>query len=202
MTRSRLHPDTNPYIAFSDLTLNLVFVLIFFVGGILAVGQAGWEQVRYRKAQDVVAQAVRGARLPARPLLLPSAQRNDPPGAQRWVLFSSGRMFVGDTSALTPAGRTALVAFARVLRAQRRQWKRVRIEGHTQTSKPDTPERWGLSAGRASAVAEAFYLQGGISPNRLAVAARGGQTPYDGRKFDPRNERVEIVVEYAQKTTN
>lgn len=201
MTRSRLHPDTNPYIAFSDLTLNVIFVLIFFVGGILAVGQAGWEQVRYRKAQEVVVQAVRRAQLPARPLLLLPAQRNDPPGAQRWV-FSSQQMFVGDTATLTPAGQQALVAFARVLRAQGRHWKRVRIEGHTQTSKPKVPERWVLSAGRASAVAEAFYLRGGISPNRLAVAARGGQTPYNGRKFDPRNERVEIVVEYAQKSSN
>ncbi|ACO47745.1 OmpA family protein [Deinococcus deserti] len=199
MIRSRLQPDTNPYIAFSDLMLNLVFVLIFFVGGILAVGQAGWEQVRYRKAQDAVAQAVRKARLPARPLLLLPGQRNDPPGAQRWV-FSSQRMFVGDTAVLTPEGQSALVAFARVLRAQGKHWKRVRIEGHTQTSRPNTPERWGLSAGRASAVAEAFYLKGGVSPNRLAVAARGGQTPYDGRKFDVRNERVEILVEYAQKT--
>ncbi|UQN08777.1 OmpA family protein [Deinococcus sp. QL22] len=200
MIRSRLQPDTNPYIAFSDLTLNLVFVLIFFVGGILAVGQAGWEQVRYRKAQDVVAQAVRDARLPARPLLLLPGQRNDPPGAQRWVVFATQTMFVGDTAALTPTGQAALVAFARVLREQDQHWKRIRIEGHTQTSRPNTPERWGLSAGRASAVAEAFYLSGGITPNRLAVAARGGQTSYDGQKFDPRNERVEIVVEYAQKT--
>lgn len=109
-------------------------------------------------------------------------------------------MFVGDTAALTPTGQAALVAFARVLREQGQYWKRIRIEGHTQTSRSNIPERWGLSAGRASAVAEAFYLRGGIAPNRLAVAARGGQTSYDGQKFDPRNERVEIVVEYAQKT--
>ncbi|GGL18883.1 OmpA/MotB family protein [Deinococcus radiotolerans] len=196
---SRLQADTNPYIAFSDLTLNLVFVLIFFLGGILAVGQAGWEQVRYRNAQERVVQAVRAAPLKVRPLLLSPAQRNDPPGAQRWVFRSKG-MFLGDTAALSPAGQTALVAFARVLRAEQGQWKRVRIEGHTQTSKPNMPERWDLSATRASAVASAFYLKGGISPNRLAIAARGGQTPYASVKFDPRNERVEIVVEYAQKS--
>ncbi|MCD0157131.1 MULTISPECIES: OmpA family protein [unclassified Deinococcus] len=196
---SRLQADTNPYIAFSDLTLNLVFVLIFFLGGILAVGQAGWEQVRYRNAQEKVVQAVRAAPLKVRPLLLSPAQRNDPPGAQRWVFRSQG-MFQGDTAKLSPAGQTALVAFARVLRAEQVSWKRVRIEGHTQTSRPNTPERWDLSAVRASAVAEAFYLRGGISPNRLAIAARGGQTSYAGVKFDPRNERVEIVVEYAQQS--
>ncbi|MFC4452346.1 OmpA/MotB family protein [Deinococcus sonorensis] len=201
MSLSRLQSDSNPYIAFSDLALNMVFVLVFFVGGILAVGQAGWEQVKYRKAQDRVVAAVRAAPLPARPLLLSPAQRNDPPGAQRWV-FPAQQMFLGDTDQLSPTGQQVLVAFARVLRAERAEWKRVRIEGHTQTSQPNTPERWSLSAGRASAVAEAFYVKGGISPNRLAVAARGGQTPFDGVKFDPRNERVEIVVEYAQKLTN
>ncbi|MFC6804031.1 flagellar motor protein MotB [Deinococcus caeni] len=134
-----------------------------------------------------------------RPLLLSPAQRNDPPGAQRWVFRSQG-MFQGNTAKLSPAGQAALVAFARVLRAEQVSWKRVRIEGHTQTSRPNTPERWDLSAVRASAVAEVFYLRGGISPNRLAIAARGGQTSYAGVKFDPRNERVEIVVEYAQKS--
>lgn len=200
MMRSRLNAETNPYIAFSDLILNLVFVLIFFLGGILAVGQAGWEQVKYRNAQEKVVRAVKKSPLTVRPLLLPPAQRNDPPGAQRWV-FRSQNMFLGDTADLTPQGQAALVSFARVLRSQSTNWKRVRIEGHTQTSQSNTPERWGLSAARASAVAEAFYLKGGISPNRLAVAARGGQTPYANKKFDPRNERVEIVVEYAQKST-
>ena len=199
MTRSRLQADTNPYIAFSDLALNVVFVLIFFVGGILAVGQAGWEQVRYRTAQEKVVMAVRAAPLEVRPLLIPPAQRNDPPGAQRWV-FRSQNMFQGDSADLTPQGQAVLSAFARVLRSQQTNWKRVRIEGHTQTSKPNTPENWELSASRASAVASVFYLSGGVSPNRLAVAARGGQTPFNGLKFDPQNERVEIVVEYAQQS--
>ena len=200
MKTARLQADTNPYIAFSDLTLNLIFVLIFFIGGILAVGQAGWDQVKYRKAQESGVAAVRRAPLTVRPSLLSPAQRNDPPGAQRWV-FRSQNMFAGDSAVLTPQGQGTLVAFAQVLRAQEKNWKRVRIEGHTQTSRPNTPERWDLSATRASAVAEAFYLRGGISPNRLAVAARGGQTPFNGKKFDPQNERVEIVVEYAQKST-
>ncbi|MFC6619286.1 OmpA/MotB family protein [Deinococcus radiophilus] len=197
MTR-RLEAEANPYIAFSDLMLNLVLVLIFFVGGLLAVGQAGWDQVKYRQAQEQVAAAVRSADLTERPLLIDPKQRNDPPGAQRWVFKSQG-MFMGDTAQLTPAGQAALLEFAVVLRGQEEHWRRVRIEGHTQTSQPGVPERWDLSAARASAVAQVFYRAGGVQPYRLAVAARGGQTPYSGEKFDPRNERVEIVVEYAQQ---
>jgi chemotaxis protein MotB len=198
--RGRLAPDTNPYIAFSDLTLNLVFVLIFFVGGVLAVGQAGWDQVRYRRAQAQVAAAVDQAPLTFHPVLLSPAQRNDPPGAQRWV-FASQAMFVGDTAQLTPSGQQAMGEFARVLKTNL-LWRRVRIEGHTQTTHENVPERWDLSAARASAVAQVFYLRGGLAPYFLAVAARGGQTYFDGRKFDPRNERVEIVVEYAQAAGN
>ena len=198
MTR-RLHAgETNPYIAFSDLTLNLVFVLVFFIAGLLAVGQAGWDQVKYRKAQDAVVHAVRAAPLSVRPTLLSPGDRNDPPGAQRWV-FRSQHMFQDGGADLTPEGQRVLVQFADVLKASGSYWRRVRIEGHTQTTHERDPESWELSAERASAVAQAFYLQGGISPNKLAVAARGGQTPFAGRKFDPDNERVEIVVEYAQK---
>lgn len=197
---SRLGVDTNPYIAFSDLTLNLVFVLIFFLVAMLAVSQSGWEQVRYKQAQDKVATAVRAAHLPVAPTVLLPGQRNDPPGAQRWV-FPSRQMFAGDTAALTPDGQQILSNFARVLKANL-LWERIRIEGHTQTSRESVPERWGLSAARASAVAEVFYNDGRIPPYRLAVAARGGQTPFAGRSFDPLNERVEIVVEYASKAAN
>ena len=197
---SRLGVDTNPYIAFSDLTLNLVFVLIFFVVAMLAVSQSGWEQVRYKQAQDKVAAAIRAAKLPVSPTLLLPGQRNDPPGAQRWV-FPSGKMFAGETAALTPDGQKILTNFARVLKANL-LWERIRIEGHTQTSREGVPERWDLSAARASAVAEVFYNDGRIPPYRLAVAARGGQTPFAGRRFDALNERVEIVVEYASKAAN
>lgn len=197
---SRLGVDTNPYIAFSDLTLNLVFVLVFFVVAMLAVSQSGWEQVRYKQAQDKVAAAVHGAALPVTPILLLPGQRNDPPGAQRWV-FQSKTMFVGDTATLTLDGQNIMTNFARVLKSNL-LWERIRIEGHTQTSREGVPERWDLSAARASAVAEVFYNEGRIPPYRLAVAARGGQTPFAGRSFDPLNERVEIVVEYASKAAN
>ena len=197
---SRLGVDTNPYIAFSDLTLNLVFVLVFFVVAMLAVSQSGWEQVRYKQAQDKVAAAVHGAALPVTPILLLPGQRNDPPGAQRWV-FQSKTMFVGDTATLTLDGQNIMTNFAGVLKSNL-LWERIRIEGHTQTSREGVPERWDLSAARASAVAEVFNNEGRIPPYRLAVAARGGQTPFAGRSFDPLNERVEIVVEYASKAAN
>jgi chemotaxis protein MotB len=195
-------PDdgANPYIAFADLTLNLVFVLVFFVAAVLAVGQTGWDQVKYRNAQEDVLNAIRRASLTERPVVLDANLRNDPPGAQRWA-FSSRRtkLFQGNTARLTATGERNLLAFARAL-AKVPEWRRIRIEGHTLPPRGKESE-WDLSARRASVVADLFATRAGIPPYRLAVAARGNQTPFNGSgasRSDPANERVEIVVEYAQ----
>ena len=201
MARAAQHEEvTNPYVAFSDLALNLVFVLVFFVAAVLAVGQAGWDQVKYRDAQKEVQDAIRNAPLSARPVILDPKLRNDPPGAQRWAFSSrGGNLFQGSTAKLTPGGVRSLTAFARALSLVP-QWRRIRIEGHTLPAKQDESE-WDLSARRASAVADLFVAKAGVPPYRLAVAARGNQTPFNGTgsaRNDPANERVEIVVEYAQ----
>lgn len=205
-------PDegVNPYIAFSDLVLNVLFILIFFVAAVLAVGQVGWEQVRYRDSQKVVKDAIDGTPLPIRPVVLPNEARRDPPGAQRWVFTTVGPypMFAPGTAEVTPEGRAALARFAQALRDEKRKeplvWRRVRIEGHAQALRPGQFESWSLSAERAAAAAAVFVKDGGIEPHFLAVSARGSQTPRNGRTpgapvvYDARDDRVEIVVEYAQ----
>ena len=192
--------DSNPYVAFSDLALNLVFVLVFFVAAVLAVGQAGWDQVKYRNAQKDVADTIRRAALTERPVVLEPSLRNDPPGAQRWA-FSSRRskLFIGNSATLTVVGQRNLLAFAKALQRVP-EWRRIRIEGHTLPAAVGQSE-WDLSARRASVVADLFVTRAGIPPYQLAVAARGNQTPFNGaggQRSDPVNERVEIVVEYAQ----
>ena len=191
---------TNPYVAFADLTLNLVFVLVFFVAAVLAVGQAGWDQVKYRNAQEEVLNAIRRAPLIERPVVLIPSLRNDPPGAQRWA-FSSRciKLFQGTSAKLTADGQRNLLAFARAL-ARVPEWRRLRIEGHTLPARAGESE-WDLSARRASVVADLFVTKASIPAYRLAVAARGNQTPFNGSgaaRNDPANERVEIVIEYAQ----
>lgn len=197
MIRRRRESETNTYIAFSDLMLNLVFVLIFFIAAILVVGQAGWDQVKYRKAQEAVYAAITTSNLKNKPLYLSPVRRNDPPGVQRWA-FPAQKMFKSGTATLTRDGKNTLVKFARVLK-KHQLWKRIRIEGHTQTTRTGKKESWALSAARASAVADAIYSEGGIPSFYLAVAARGGQTPFQGVKFDKANDRVEVVIEYSQK---
>jgi len=188
----------NPYIAFTDLALSLVFILVFFTAAVLAIGQVGWEQVKYQDAQKEVLAAIAAAPLSERPQVLPASLRNDPPGAQRWA-FSGRRttLFEKDSARLTVLGRINLLEFARALEKVPR-WRRIRIEGHTLQGKGS---EWALSALRASEVADLFSREGGIQPYYLVVSGRGSQVKFngqDGRADDPANERVEIVVEYAQ----
>lgn len=196
--RARASEGVNPYIALSDLGLNLVFILVFFVAAVLALGQSGWDSVKYRRPQELVSAAVEAAPLTQRPWRLEAKVRNDPPGVQRWVF--AGTMFQAGSADLRPESARNLLEFARVLGKLKKSWKRVRIEGHTRPGLSDGVNPWSLSAGRAAGVAQLFYLQGNIPPNRLAVAARGDQTLLNGPNSDPkdpRNDRVEIVVEYG-----
>lgn len=214
LKRSLPDDGLNPYIALSDLAINVVFILVFFVAAILTASQISREreQVRYKNAQGAVQTAVTRASLAVRPEILPPGLRNDPPGAQRWVFKGRDtrgkRMFLSSnpddlrSSQLTDSGRSYLLKFAQVLRNSASRWRRIRIEGHTLAPKNNQKESWGLSARRAATVADLFANEGRIQPNKLAVAARGGQTPFNGkggRADDPVNERVEIVIEYAEK---
>jgi chemotaxis protein MotB len=214
LKRSLPDDGLNPYIALSDLAINVVFILVFFVAAILTASQISREreQVRYKNAQGAVQDAVSQAALAVRPEILPPGLRNDPPGAQRWVFKGRDtrgkRMFLSSnpddlrSSQLTDSGRSYLLKFAQVLRNSASRWRRIRIEGHTLAPKNNQKESWGLSARRAATVADLFANEGRIQPNKLAVAARGGQTPFNGtggRADDPVNERVEIVIEYAEK---
>lgn len=201
MMRRSGDEDVNPYIAFGDLTLNLVFIIIFFLAAVLAVGQTGWEKVRYRDAQEALKQSIDKADFTERPVLLNPKLRNDPPGAQRWA-FPGRRvsMFRKNSATLTPQGNKALLEFAKALR-QVSYWRRIRIEGHSMPPKPGQRENWNLSALRAASVATVLTRQGKIKNYQIAVAGRGGQVKFNGAEgnpSDPVNERVEIVVEYAE----
>lgn len=191
----------NPYIALADVGLNLALVLLFFVVAVNAVGQAGWEQVRYREAQAQFTNALSSA-LPERLRPVPS-DRNDPPGAQRWR-FPQKVLFRQGTASLSPTGRYVLVKFAAVLREhhEREQltWRRIRIEGHSMPPSPGQMDDWELSCARAAKVARVFAGEGHIPAYFMSVSGRAGQNPLGkARTRDPENERVEIILEYAQK---
>jgi chemotaxis protein MotB len=188
----------SPYIALADLCINLVLILAFFVAATTLLGKVGWDQVRYKDQEREFAEAVAGS---LRPAVRPQEVRwrNDPPGAQRWV-FTRAALFVPGTSILTPEGTEVLTTFAELLNRHRRSWRRIRVEGHTMPPLPDEPDEWALSAERAAAVEAILYHQGHIQPYLLAVSGRAGQAPlYISATPDPRNERVEIVVEYATR---
>ncbi|GAA0516300.1 OmpA/MotB family protein [Deinococcus depolymerans] len=185
--------DLNPFIAFSDLMLNLALILVFFVVATILIGRAGWEEVRYKDAQKLVRAAVQRD-LP-RPLGPSNTTRLDPPGAQRWV-FQNETLFQPGTSTLTEPGRAVLAKFARII-CRSPEWRRIRVEGHTKPIQGQADE-WELSAARAAQVAKVLANIGRIRPYHLAVAGRAGQAPVDKKRPDnPENERVELLLEFV-----
>lgn len=191
--------ESNPYIALADLAINLVLILTFFVAALNVLGRAGWEQVRYREAQSALKAAVARSLPPSlRPL--EDRGKNDPPGAQRWV-YAGRMLFEPHTAKLTREGSHSLVVFARVLRQEKGtiKWRRIRVEGHTTPPAPGELDDWELSAARAAAVARVLHARGHIASYYLGVAGRAGQSPVNrANRADPANERVEVIVEFAQ----
>lgn len=227
------HDEVNPYIAFTDIMINFLLVMIFFVAVMTLPAQIraardllqgnDSEGARYVEVQSEVRQQVEQS-LPdlflhnhpfqtdanGYPISL-TRYRNDPPGAQRWLVYGS-QLFEPNSTQLTAEGKQRLRGFARVLREHHRQaqqqyphpewtkytWRRIRIEGHNRPTRRGEKENWALAAGRAAAVAQ--YLQEcGIPPWHVSISSRGGQTRLDSTlpPEDPRHERVEIVLEYA-----
>jgi chemotaxis protein MotB len=115
------------------------------------------------------------------------------------VVTLSGTVgFASGTANLRPAARSALeVVAARLRTASQRPL--VRVEGHTDSVLPQTPEfptNWELSAARAAAVAR--YLAGtGIEPDRLAAVGFADNRPVgDNATAEGRgqNRRVELWI--------
>ncbi len=210
--------DTNPFIAFTDVGINLILIMVFFVVAILTIAGIGqhksaekklaqakasdeeMEAAPYRRAMREFYRAVmHDMPRPIRPRHIDANYLNDPAGTQRWSFLSTS-LFYPQTAELTPHGKTCLVEFARLLASHKDKWRRIRVEGHTMPPQRGERDDWELSAQRASVVARVFYGSG-ISPHFMAVAGRAGQAPYpEFPKWDPRNERVEIVIEFSLKT--
>lgn len=195
--RTHLTEDLNPYIALTDTTLNIILVLIFFVATLSAVGRVAWDDVRYKDAQKIFAQAVKTLiAAPQRPSL--NSGKNDPPGTQRWV-FTNSVLFDGNQPVLSAGGQATLAQFALALRQNDSTWRRIRVEGHTIPTVKRTADRWEEATNRAAAVARFLVNQGDIAPYFIATAGRGGQDPLP--KLGPTSTahaRVEIVLEYAR----
>ena len=201
MRRSRRQnhqEEANPYIAFADVCVCLVLILVV----LLAMGQIGQADDRYLKAQREFEAAVSAMPAELRPEKL---DRNDPPGSQRWAYLD--RSLFTASNDLSPIGQQVLGQFARLLK-DHKGWKRVRIEGHAMPSPLGKADNWASSAAVAAVTAELFQEKANIKPWMLAVAGRGGQTPYykvflegadspEGkqiaRRFDSQGVRYSVV---------
>jgi len=186
----------NPYIATTDVVFSLVFVFVIMLVSATVIDAVGGLRLTHMERAHEVEAAVQGMNASTRPTLIPVAERNDPAGTQRWR-FTGSQLFEPGTTMLTIEGREAVRAFGLVL-AQRSTWRRIRVEGHTQMTRPSELDDWEHSAALAAAVVRELVQGAGIEPWYMGIAGRGGQAPVRPGVDAPRiDERIEIVIEYC-----
>lgn len=196
--RVQTEDPLNPYIAFSDVGINLVLILVFFIAAVLSIGRAGWGGVGCTDSERGVYDAVRSEMdAAARPKHIDRSYRNDPTCVQRWH-FAGKALFYPNSVKMTPEGYHSVSKFAEILGRYRNRWRRIRIEGHTIPPMPGQADDWELSAHRAAVVARIFHSKGKIPAYYLAVSGRAGQAPWNTEdRTSPENERVEVVIEFV-----
>jgi outer membrane protein OmpA-like peptidoglycan-associated protein len=187
----------NPYIAFTDIFINVALIFALLAPLVMLLGNRGWEETRYKEFQKQLEERV-VADIPSRTRPV-NAPRNDAPGEQRWV-FRSSALFPNGSTRLAPQGRDTLRAFAKLLLGHDRLWWRIRVEAHTRQSaaEPSLAEERAamtLTAERAVEVTMFLYGECGITPNRVVPSGRGHQdlTPSVPRD-SPANDRVDLLV--------
>jgi chemotaxis protein MotB len=209
---------SNPYIALTDVLINLIFILLFFSSAILFLGRLGQGDLQYKKAQDELKAALEKtfpltedprSHRPKRAVWNNNG-KNDPPGTQRWVLDGQGLFARGSSefesgNATRSGGSEIILKLAEQLRLHRNTWRRIRIEGHTNPPAKGQLDDWDLSAKRATVVAKLLSTDGRIASYYLSVSARAGQDPLVAQPAAAEasiNERVEFVIEYAKQNAS
>ena len=185
----------NPYIALTDVLINLVLIFVFFAAAILFMGRLGKDDIKYRSAQRVFKTEMEKAFPDG--VAWNDLGRNDPPGAQRWV-FTGKALFEPGKSVPLKGADDIILRFASLLRNHKDKWRRIRIEGHTIPPAQGDMNDWDLSARRASQIARLLSGPGHIPAHFLSVAARGGQNPIFKGSRNAENDRVEFVIEYSK----
>lgn len=104
-------------------------------------------------------------------------------------------LFKFDSGSLTPAASVVLDTI--VARLQQRPFKKIRIEGHTDSLGTES-YNLDLSGRRANSVMQ-YFVRKGMNANLIGAEGKGERYPVATNKSDEgrrRNRRVEILVEY------
>lgn len=182
----------NPYIALTDVLINLVLILSFFIIAVM-----GWQEVQIKKMSNAFAREnhVQQQLAAYQCTFYPSDGKKDPLGWQRWV-FTGPSIFVPGTAKLTPDGQRRVEGFGNTVWQNQRFWRRLEIEGHSIPPKPNQLDDWDLSARRAAAVAAVLNCRCNIPSWRLLVSGKGGQDSYT---MCDSQERVEFIIHYVDE---
>lgn len=127
----------------------------------------------------------------------PPAAPKAPPVAEPRIdtLVLEDVLFKFDSGSLTPAAHLVLDTI--VAKLQRRPYKKIRVEGHTDSLGTES-YNLDLSGRRANSVMQYFIMKG-MDTNLIHAEGKGELHPVATNRSDEgrrRNRRVEILVEY------
>jgi outer membrane protein OmpA-like peptidoglycan-associated protein len=170
--KSTYRDTTNPYIALSDLLINLVLIIV----AIFAIGKY-MEDLSVKTAMKELKRTIdQQYKTDGLPVSIWNDRKDDPPGVQRFVFY--GKELFDDSpsqvkvkkskkpiqyeniSRLNKEGKKKITSFAKALstyqKISRYKWKRIQVEGHTKPSWPTKEKRiinnWELPSSRAISV--------------------------------------------------
>lgn len=205
----------NYWAVFSDISLNSVIVLIFFLFCQFLASSKGFTRVMVESRQRQIGREVKEA--------LGSDQRyvsvvTD--GNLQRLRFSDAILFDSGKDELKSTGEKVLKVVGDVLR-KRVEWvSGIQIEGHTDSRRIRTmrfPSNWELSSARATRVVRFFQDNVGFDPAKhplsatgraeyvpvvpSQISASGSTSEKEVEKDDPEaiNRRVEIILVYSEK---
>lgn len=213
--RSGLHGvQINYFAVFSDISLNMVIVLIFFLFCQFLASSKGLVRVMVESRQRQIEKEVTSALGEDQRYLTVVTNGN----LQR-LRFSDAILFDAGRDELKETGERVLQTVGGAL-LKRIEWVvEVQIEGHTDTRPIKTarfPSNWELSSARATRVVRFFQDRVGFNPvaQPLSATGRSQYVPAGDGKFpssspvvrtsgsdsDAISRRVEIVLVYSEKT--
>lgn len=106
-----------------------------------------------------------------------------------------GDLFFDDASdELKPGSQAYLSEIAEIARVSQGQ---VLLIGHADELERPGPDSFGLSLGRAAAVAKFFMDQAGLEPRRFTVSGMGAyrpEVPSTSLSNSKKNKRVEVII--------
>ena len=189
----------NPFAVYSDFSLTMVMMLVFFILVQMLANSHGLARLALERRQEEVRKRVYAELGEDAPYLKIIEDGN----LQR-LRFSDAILFDLGSDELKETGVRVLGKVGHALVGVRDAYSEIQIEGHTDDRPIKTSRfasNWELSSARATAVVRFLQDRGQMDPSAypLSATGRAEYVPVEGNLEDrDRNRRIEVVLVFSE----